>query len=624
MQICCKLIAFALAAITLSDARGGVPTEWQVRIGPKATVYQAERYHGDALDLRATLTSGGLPLVYQGAARLYAQTNGMGARWWDLADVTVASNVLAATWLPEFDTGADVVDVFLGAPSNFQAHARIRFLPSPGPAPNSLPMPVQVLDFAAVELRNVNALTNGWEFGNADESGYLPAEVGQNNRRIVTNDVSFTGRYFSVNGPAVVSFKAAPGRYVTSLSAFRIAQQEDAPATLSFDDRIYFVLTNYPFNPPYYGIPRVRIGRPVDGISPITIGDEEVATKPDATNAAVAVADAKISTNNAAFVSAVLAAPLAGADAEDIAEIAEYGGYGTVGTALLALIAGLAALKRRVGAAETALSGKADLSAVGNATITLSQGGVTKGTFTTNQSANATIDLDAGGGGAIATISLAGAGSAAQSVSVGGRKYANSMTEGTVVVPVFAGDTVSVNYDEFRGDCWVFKNGVVQKGDIPSTLEAGDAWLIYFGSCLAYGTLISMADGTFKRVEDLSVGDVVASVDPYDGAMSSDVVVAVSRGSGSAKDDWTFEGGRTVSTVGRHRFWNVDLGEMLYLEAWNPGERARVFDGTDVKLVKRATSFGEFRYATLWTEKWNNYFANGLLSGNRKTVKGAY
>lgn len=74
--------------------------------------------------------------------------------------------------------------------------------------------------------------------------------------------------------------------------------------------------------------------------------------------ASVDAVDAKISTNNAAFVSAVLAVPLTGADAGDLAEIAEYGGYGTVGAALLALIAGLAALKRRMGTAETALAGK--------------------------------------------------------------------------------------------------------------------------------------------------------------------------------------------------------------------------------------------------------------------------
>jgi len=208
MKPTCKTSAIALALVTIHLSpfafrlHAAVPTEWQVRIGPKVTVYQAERYHGDALDLRATLTSGGLPLVYQGAARLYAQTNGMGALWWDLAPVTVASNVLAATWRPEFDTGADVVDVFLGAPSNFQAHARIRFLPSPGPAPNSLPMPTPVLDFSAVELRNLSALTNGWSFG--DSGGpYLSATGG-----VVSGTVKVEGKV----GTSAVDGHAELGR----------------------------------------------------------------------------------------------------------------------------------------------------------------------------------------------------------------------------------------------------------------------------------------------------------------------------------------------------------------------------------------------------------------------------
>ena len=69
-----------------------------------------------------------------------------------------------------------------------------------------------------------------------------------------------------------------------------------------------------------------------------------------------------VSTNNPAFVSAVLAVPIANADASDIAEIGEYGTYGTVGAAILALIAGLAALKRRMGAAETSVAAKLDAS----------------------------------------------------------------------------------------------------------------------------------------------------------------------------------------------------------------------------------------------------------------------
>ncbi len=46
------------------------------------------------------------------------------------------------------------------------------------------------------------------------------------------------------------------------------------------------------------------------------------------------------------------------------------------------------------------LSNRPTIPTVGNGTITITQGGVTKGTFTTNQSGNTTIDVDAGGGSA--------------------------------------------------------------------------------------------------------------------------------------------------------------------------------------------------------------------------------
>ena len=164
MKPLCNIPAIALAAAILMAGfcpASSVPTEWTVRVGPRSAAYQAERRHGDALALKASLVYNGQPLAYSGPARLYAQTNGMGATWWDLAPCTVSSNVLQATWLPSFDTGADVVDLFLGGPSNYQAAARIRFLPSPGAVPNSLPLPVPVLDFAQVVVTNAPFATFG-------------------------------------------------------------------------------------------------------------------------------------------------------------------------------------------------------------------------------------------------------------------------------------------------------------------------------------------------------------------------------------------------------------------------------------------------------------------------------
>lgn len=63
-----------------------------------------------------------------------------------------------------------------------------------------------------------------------------------------------------------------------------------------------------------------------------------------------------------------------------------------------------------------------DLPTVGNGTITLTQGGVTKGTFTTNQSGDATIALDATG---------------------------SSLTAGTAID--ITNDAISVNYDSAKG-----------------------------------------------------------------------------------------------------------------------------------------------------------------------------
>lgn len=52
-----------------------------------------------------------------------------------------------------------------------------------------------------------------------------------------------------------------------------------------------------------------------------------------------------------------------------------------------------------IGKLQATKADKSELPTVGNGTITITQGGITKGTFTTNQGGDTTIALDAGGGG---------------------------------------------------------------------------------------------------------------------------------------------------------------------------------------------------------------------------------
>lgn len=142
--------------------------------------------------------------------------------------------------------------------------------------------------------------------------------------------------------------------------------------------------------------------------------------------------------------------------------------------------------------------------------------------------------------------------------------------------------------------------------------------------CLTGDTLITMYNGTKKRIDEMKVGDEVLSFNPMSGLLEKDIVYY----SDSDKvkthdhyDKYTFEDGTVIKCVHRHRFYNVDLQRMVHMDTWNEGERAFKQDGTAPALVKKEEGImEETKHYTLFSKN-QNYFANGLLSGNRFTKK---
>lgn len=138
------LTSTAIYAVGLS-ALAAVPCEW-VATPQRPAPATFDRFHGESLDFRCTFTGfGALPFDGASDVRLWYQTNGMGAAWWSLP-ATVSSNMLAATFPPSADPGAERLSVFFGAPSNAYAAAQVRFRNSPGPFPNTLDPP-SILDW---------------------------------------------------------------------------------------------------------------------------------------------------------------------------------------------------------------------------------------------------------------------------------------------------------------------------------------------------------------------------------------------------------------------------------------------------------------------------------------------
>lgn len=232
------------------------------------------------------------------------------------------------------------------------------------------------------------------------------------------------------------------------------------------------------------------------------------------------------------------------------------------------------------------------------------------------------IPESGGGGGAPAIVTLDFGTEENQYLVVSGRQWGpfgdslsplSPLRGETVAIPVDpANPSISGYFAGYASECVKILNGE-RIYVLPSSLSPGDALFVQFRSCLDPATPILMADGAAKRLGDVQVGDTVAT--PF----GPDRVAFVHAGTGAATDVWTFGDGTVVKTVGRHRFYNCDLGEPLYLEAWNIGERALRADGAKVALAGHERVAGEAAHATLVTEKWNLYWAGGLLAGNRKS-----
>lgn len=147
---------------------------------------------------------------------------------------------------------------------------------------------------------------------------------------------------------------------------------------------------------------------------------------------------------------------------------------------------------------------------------------------------------------------------------------------------------------------------------------------VYFKECLEQSTPITMADGTTKPVCELRVGDKVLSVNPETMQLEADEVSYCDAGCiklHNKSDVWTFSDGTSVTTVKPHQFYNVRTGRMEYIADFRIGDEVRKADGSATALTGHETRYGVTYHNTLYTKRYNNYFAGGVLAGNRHSAR---
>ena len=127
--------------------------------------------------------------------------------------------------------------------------------------------------------------------------------------------------------------------------------------------------------------------------------------------------------------------------------------------------------------------------------------------------------------------------------------------------------------------------------------------------CLSKDTLITMANGSTKRMDSLTKGELV---------LCENGSTAIERIKVTASNpyyyEYLFEGDIIIKETAPHRFYNKEQGFYQRLGKWQIGEHAINQDGQEVALLSvRKVEERELKYG-LFTES-GTYYANSLLSG---------
>lgn len=198
---------------------------------------------------------------------------------------------------------------------------------------------------------------------------------------------------------------------------------------------------------------------------------------------------------------------------------------------------------------------------------------------------------------------------------------------GDLPVPSHANEKSGKGHYEFYFNGWSYGGQKVTSSTVAQV--AGDHTLVANwtksnwkkDSCVATGTLVTLADGTYKKVEDLDGSETLLAWD-FEKGKIVEAKISLVRSHGVSEyttATLAFADGTKVKIIGGHGFFDIDLDKFVYLDESNYeayiGHRF-VKDG--VTSVSELTSVTvkdeEIGSYSVWTAGSFTCFVNGMLS----------
>lgn len=138
--------------------------------------------------------------------------------------------------------------------------------------------------------------------------------------------------------------------------------------------------------------------------------------------------------------------------------------------------------------------------------------------------------------------------------------------------------------------------------------------------CYAAGTMISLADGTCKKVEDIDYDDELLVWDFDNGCFSlaKPLFIKVAQES-SSYNLLRFSDGSELKTIHQHRIFNIEAGKFTYPMTDDTPVGTHTFNanGEIVSLVSKEVIKKPVEYYNIITKHHLNCFANGILTSCR-------
>lgn len=171
------------------------------------------------------------------------------------------------------------------------------------------------------------------------------------------------------------------------------------------------------------------------------------------------------------------------------------------------------------------------------------------------------------------------------------------------------GGTITDNYAEYAGGGVYIAKGTSEDGEDPKL------------TCLANGTLITLADGTKTAIENLKVGDTVRVFDHETGMLSTSKLYVLEKIPSEPNTAFTlhFTSGIDVTAVNSHCFFDETENKYVSIKRENAnefiGHRFYNADENRWETLESVTLLsGTVDAYSIETEKTLNAVANGMLS----------